>query len=122
MRHAHVPTPAILLIVGSVLCFTLLDTIIKFATQRYPVPLLVWARYAVQVLAMLVWLGPSMRLRPAAHERQPLQLARGCLLLAVVAVLLQRAQVPAARRSDGDQLLDADDRHRAGASCSSASG
>ena len=41
MRHAHVPTPAILLVVASVFCFTLLDTIMKFATQRYPLPVLI---------------------------------------------------------------------------------
>ena len=62
MRHAPVPTSAILLVVGSVFCFTLLDTIMKFATQRYPLPVLVFARYAVQVVAMLVWLGEQIPL------------------------------------------------------------
>ena len=82
MRHAHVPTSAILLVVGSVLCFTLLDTIMKFTTQLYPVPVLVWARYAVQVLAMLVWLGPSMRLDLLRTQRLPLQLFRAIIVLA----------------------------------------
>ena len=63
-RHAgHVPVSAILLIVGAVLCFAVLDSIVKFMAMRYPVPLLVWARYAVQALAIVLWLGPSMRLR-----------------------------------------------------------
>ena len=47
MRHTHVPTSSILLILGSVLCFTMLDTITKYTTQRYSVPVLVWARYTV---------------------------------------------------------------------------
>ena len=82
MRHAHAPTSAILLIVASVLCFTILDTITKFTTRHYPVPLLVWARYAVQLVAMLVWLGPSMRLSLLRTKRPRLQLFRGVLLLA----------------------------------------
>ena len=55
-HRAHAPTQAILLITASVLCFTILDTITKFTTRHYPVPVLVWARYAVQLIAMLVWL------------------------------------------------------------------
>ncbi|MGE5170620.1 MAG: DMT family transporter [Rudaea sp.] len=82
MRHAHVPTSAILLVMGSVLCFTLLDTITKFTTQRYSVPVLVWARYAVQFVAMLVWLGPSMRFDLLRTRRIRMQLFRGVLLLA----------------------------------------
>ena len=82
MRHAHVPTSAILLVMGSVLCFTLLDTITKFTTARYPVPVLVWARYAVQFVAMLVWLGPSMRFDLVRTKRLRMQVFRGMLLLA----------------------------------------
>ena len=81
VRHAQVPTSAVLLITGSVLCFTLLDTITKFTTSLYPVPMLVWARYLVQLLAMLIWLGPSMRLSLLHTRHLPLQLVRGCLLL-----------------------------------------
>ena len=81
-RHAgHVPVSAILLIVGAVLCFAVLDSIVKFMAMRYPVPLLVWARYSVQALAIVVWLGPSMRSR-LLHTRQPgLQVARGTIVL-----------------------------------------
>jgi len=81
-HRAHAPTQAILLITASVLCFTILDTITKFTTRHYPVPVLVWARYAVQVVAMLVWLGPSMRLDLVRTKRPRLQLFRGLLLLA----------------------------------------
>ena len=77
----HVPTAAIILISTSVLCFTVLDAITKFMTQRYPVPMLVWARYAVQFVAMLVWLGPSMRLDLMRTKRLRFQVFRGVLLL-----------------------------------------
>src|SRR6476646_7296228 len=81
MRHAHVPTPAILLVVASVFCFTLLDTIMKFATQRYPLPVLIFARYGVQMIAMLVWLGPSMRFELLRTKRLPMQIVRALILL-----------------------------------------
>src|ERR1700682_2077630 len=58
--HAHVPLSAILLISGSVLCFSTLDAVIKVLTQRCPVPFLVWARYGIQAIAMLLWLLPQM--------------------------------------------------------------
>ena len=51
--HAHVPTSAIGLIVVAVLCFTILDATVKLLSERYPVPLLVWARYTVQLLEVL---------------------------------------------------------------------
>jgi drug/metabolite transporter (DMT)-like permease len=77
----HVPISAILLIVGAVGCFAVLDSIVKFMAMRYPVPLLVWARYAVQAVAIVLWLGPSMRSR-LLHTRQPkLQIARGTIVL-----------------------------------------
>lgn len=79
---AHVPMPAIILITTSVLCFTALDAITKFMTQRYPVPVLVWARYGVQFVAMLIWLGPGMRLDLLRTKRLRFQLFRGILLLA----------------------------------------
>jgi drug/metabolite transporter (DMT)-like permease len=71
----------VLLITGSVLCFTLLDTITKFTTRLYPVPVLVWARYLVQFVAMLLWLGPSMRGSLLHTRRLPTQLVRAVLLL-----------------------------------------
>jgi drug/metabolite transporter (DMT)-like permease len=81
VRHVHIPTEAVLLIVGSVFCFTLLDAITKFTTRLYPVPLLVWARYLVQLVAMLVWLGRSMGRGLLRTRRPKLQMVRGVLLL-----------------------------------------
>ena len=70
-----------LLIVAALLCFTLIDAIIKLLTQRYPVPLLVFARWGVQVVALLLWLVPAMGTRLFRSRELPLQLARGVLLL-----------------------------------------
>jgi len=79
---AHIPLAAILLIVGAVGCFTLLDATVKHLAARYPVSLLVWARYFVQALAMVVWLAPKMGRRLVASPQTGLQLARGAILVA----------------------------------------
>ena len=80
-RVAHVPMAAILLILGSVLCFTLLDAITKYMTRLYPVPILVWARHTVQLIAMVLWLGPTMGLDLVRTRRPGAQVIRGGLLL-----------------------------------------
>jgi drug/metabolite transporter (DMT)-like permease len=82
MRHDHVTPSAIVLVVASVFCFTLLDTIMKSMTQLYSLPVLVWARYAVQTIAMLVWLGPGMRFDLLRTKRLPMQLFRALVVLA----------------------------------------
>src|SRR6266511_3898555 len=56
----HLPATAVLLIVGAVGCFALLDACIKYLTRSYPVPVLVFARYLVQALALVVWAGPAL--------------------------------------------------------------
>ena len=78
--HGHVPPSAIALITTSVLCFTILDAVIKSLTQRYPVPMLVWARYGVQALAMALWLLPQMGTALLSTRRLPLQLVRAAIL------------------------------------------
>jgi drug/metabolite transporter (DMT)-like permease len=72
----------VLLIVAAVFCFALLDATVKHLTQRYSVTLLVWSRYGVQALAMLLWLGPTMRGGLVRSRHLPMQLARGAILLA----------------------------------------
>jgi drug/metabolite transporter (DMT)-like permease len=81
-RAGHVPTKAVLLILGSVLCFTLLDTIVKHLAPHYPIPLLVWARLTFQAGAMLIWLGPTMKLNLLRTPRVGMQTARGILIVA----------------------------------------
>jgi drug/metabolite transporter (DMT)-like permease len=81
MHASHVPASAILLIIGSTLCFSLLDTIAKHLAPHYPVALLVWARWTFQAVAMAVWLGPRMRLSLVRSPRTRLQLARGLVIV-----------------------------------------
>jgi len=81
-RHpASVPLSAILSIVGAVGCFAVLDSIVKFLAVRYSVPLLVWARYALQAVAILLWLGPTMKTTLVRTSQPWLQVARGTILL-----------------------------------------
>ena len=81
-RHpGNVPPSAILLIVGAVGCFAALDSIVKFLAVRYSVPLLVWARYTLQALVLVLWLGPTMRSGLVRTRQLGLQLARGTILL-----------------------------------------
>ncbi len=69
------------MIVAAVLCFSILDSITKVLAPRYPVALLVWARWGVQVLAMLVWLGPSMRSALLRTGRPGIHIVRGVILV-----------------------------------------
>jgi drug/metabolite transporter (DMT)-like permease len=79
--HAHVPLSAVLLIVCASACFTTVDVSVKLLSQRYPVPLVVWARWGVQALVLLAAVGPRMRLDLLRTQRLPLHLARGALLI-----------------------------------------
>ena len=79
-QPAHVPLSAILLISGAVHCFTSLDAVVKTLSQRYPVPLIVWARYGLQTIAMALWLLPQMGAALFRTRRLRLQLIRGAIL------------------------------------------
>ncbi len=54
------PLSAVLLICLSVLCFAGVDSIVKILAREYPIPLLVWARWGLQCLVLLLWWGPRM--------------------------------------------------------------
>ena len=69
------------MIVGSTLCFAILDSTVKFLSQRYPVSLLVGARWGIQVIALLVWLGPQVGRGLLRTPNPGTQLVRGALLL-----------------------------------------
>jgi drug/metabolite transporter (DMT)-like permease len=81
-RPVHVPLTAVLLIVAASACFTVIDVSVKHLSQRYPVPVLVWARWSVQALLMLALLGPKLRWKLIRTNRLALQLTRGALLIA----------------------------------------
>jgi drug/metabolite transporter (DMT)-like permease len=80
-RHSPIPLAAVLLITGAVGCFAILDGVIKTLAVKHPVPLLVWARWGFQVLAMLIWLAPTMGTGMVRTRQLPMQLVRGVLLL-----------------------------------------
>ncbi len=77
----HVPLSAVLLVVSAVACFATSDAIVKFLTQRYPVPLLVFTRFGLQALATFVWLAPTLRWGLWRTPQRGLQILRGTVLL-----------------------------------------
>jgi len=72
----------ILLIVAAVSTFALMDTTAKYLSRTYPVPGIVWARYAAQTLFLVVVLAPQLRLGLLRTRRPALQLLRGGILAA----------------------------------------
>lgn len=63
-------------------CFTTLDVTVKYLSQRYPVPLLVWARWGMQVLVMTAVFGPRMRWGLVRSTRRKAHVLRGIVLIA----------------------------------------
>jgi len=80
-HHTHISLSAVLLIVCASACFSCVDVTVKQLSQRYPVPLLVWARWGVQLLLTLAVLGPKLRWKLVRTDRLPLQLVRGAVLV-----------------------------------------
>jgi drug/metabolite transporter (DMT)-like permease len=77
-RH---PLRGIALLLLAQLLFVTLDATGKHLSASLPVPLLVWARYGVHLLLMLLFVAPAMRARLVKTERLPLQLLRAATLL-----------------------------------------
>jgi drug/metabolite transporter (DMT)-like permease len=76
------PLRGILLLVGAVSTFSVLDTIAKYLSATYPVPMIVWARYVFHVLFMLFVLGHSVGWGLVRSRRPGLQVIRGLVLAA----------------------------------------
>ena len=76
----------ILLMVAAVGMFVLMDTTAKYLSRWYPVPLIVWARYASNLALLLAFLAARGELRLLRTTRPGLQFARG-LLLALATLL-----------------------------------
>lgn len=79
----HHPLRGVALLLAALFCFALLDATSKHLSQTFNVPLLVWARYAVHCLAMLIFLGPSQGARLIATSRPVAQVVRALLLVGV---------------------------------------
>ena len=79
--HGHVPLTAIVLVCAATLCFATLDSLIKSLSQRYPVSVLVWARWSVQTIAVVLWLAPQVGWQLVKTQSLTAQLFRGAILV-----------------------------------------
>lgn len=79
--HPHRPARGVALLLAALVLFVMLDATSKHLGQRYPVPLLVWARYTTHFLLMLALLAPRFgrRLIRSAHPGR--QTLRATMLL-----------------------------------------
>ncbi len=78
----YLPLSSIAMIVASVLCFSVLDSTVKYLSPRYPVPWIVWLRWVVQAVALVLVWGPTMG-RELVRTAQPrTQIARGLGIIA----------------------------------------
>ena len=76
-------TPALrgpLLVVVAVGIFAIMDTIAKYLARSYPVSGVVWARYAANLVVLLVFFAARGDLRRLRTARPGLQVMRGLLL------------------------------------------
>jgi drug/metabolite transporter (DMT)-like permease len=62
-------TPGVVLMILAVLLFTTMDAAAKGLIARYPAPQVIWARFAGQLVIVLILLGP--RLGPVLRTRFP---------------------------------------------------
>ena len=69
------------MMLGMAMCFAVLETTAKWLSQHYPVPMVVWFRYAVHVGLMVVLFGPTMGTRLVRTTQPASQLARATLML-----------------------------------------
>jgi drug/metabolite transporter (DMT)-like permease len=76
------PLRGILMIMTAVAMFTMMDSMAKYLSRFYPVPGIVWARYAFHLLFVVMILGPRMRLRLVHTRHLGLQIVRGMLVAA----------------------------------------
>lgn len=80
--------------------FTLMDTIGKYLSRFYPVPGLVWARYAINILMLLAFLAWRGELRSVRTARPGIQVARGLLLgMATLLYFTALSRMPLAEAS-----------------------
>jgi drug/metabolite transporter (DMT)-like permease len=80
--RAAAPLRGILLLIAAVSTFSVLDTVAKYLSATYPVPMIVWARYVFHVLFMLFVLGHSAGWSMMRSRRPGLQVMRGLVLAA----------------------------------------
>lgn len=90
----------ILLMLIALGVFTLMDSIGKYLSRFYPVPGIVWARYAINVLMLLAFLAWRGELRYVRTARPAIQVARGLLLgMATLLYFTALSRMPLAEAS-----------------------
>jgi len=67
-------------------CFALMDTIAKYLSRWYPVPVIVWARYALNLVVLAVFLAATGRVDVWRAQRPGIQVLRGLLLASATLV------------------------------------
>ncbi|MFN7277593.1 MAG: DMT family transporter [Betaproteobacteria bacterium] len=77
----HVKPQAIAMMLGMALCFAVLETTAKWLSRSYPVPVVVWVRYAVHVGLMLLIFAPAMGTALVRTAQPGGQLGRAVLML-----------------------------------------
>ncbi len=87
---ASSPARGIALLLAALTFFVALDSTAKHLSGHLPVPMLVWARYTVHCLLMIVLLAPSMG-RQLIHTRRPGLQSLRALSLVLVTVLTMSA-------------------------------
>ncbi len=78
--HPHT-LRGIVLVMSAVFMFSSMDTIAKYVLRSYPLPPLIWARYAVHLVFMLLLLAPRMGWDLVRTAHPWLQILRGMLLV-----------------------------------------
>ena len=66
---------------AATLCFATLDTIVKFLSAHYPIPLLIWVRWSVQAFALAIWLAPQEGAAFVRTKQPGRNLLRGAMLI-----------------------------------------
>lgn len=68
-------------LLSATVVFALMDATLKYLARFYPVPGLVWARYAAHMGLMIVILGPRLRLDLVRTKQPGMQVLRAACLL-----------------------------------------
>lgn len=80
MQLQERPLRGIALMVAAVGVFALMDTLGKYLARWYPVPAIVWARYAINLVLLLAFFAARGLLGHVRTSRPGIQIARGVLL------------------------------------------
>lgn len=86
----HHAAHGVFLFLTAIFLFAALDATAKYLTAFFAVPLLVWARYFVHLVVMLITIAPGMG-REIVVTRRPLLMTFRALMLVGVTLLVQLA-------------------------------